>query len=71
MVLNAFDTAQTVIRGNGGAMDELVSTLLERETLSGVALEALLSAVKPYKKPLIPTATSSATRSSTRRRRTP
>src|SRR4029078_8375115 len=36
MVLNAFETAQTVIRGNGGAMDELVSTLLGRESVRGV-----------------------------------
>jgi hypothetical protein len=29
-------------------MEELIGTLIERETLSGVALEALLSSVKRY-----------------------
>jgi cell division protease FtsH len=61
MVLQAFETAQGVIKANNVAMDELVSTLLEQETLSGVALEALLSTVKPWKKALIPTATRAAT----------
>jgi hypothetical protein len=29
-------------------MDELVGTLIERETLSGVALEAMLASVRRY-----------------------
>jgi cell division protease FtsH len=70
MVLQAFESAQRVLRKNDGAMEELVSTLLEQETLSGVALEALLSAVKPYEQPLIPTATQTSTQSATRRKRT-
>src|SRR5581483_7243077 len=41
MVLAAFETAQEVIRANEPAMRELVTTLVEQETLSGVALEAL------------------------------
>jgi cell division protease FtsH len=48
MVLHAFDVAQDVIKDNEGAMRELVTTLVEQETLSGVALEALLSAVRPW-----------------------
>jgi cell division protease FtsH len=48
LVINAFEVAQEVIRDNESAMRELVTTLVEQETLSGVALEALLSAVRPY-----------------------
>jgi cell division protease FtsH len=48
MVINAFEVAQEVVRLNEGAMKELVTTLVEQETLSGVALEALLSAVTPW-----------------------
>jgi cell division protease FtsH len=48
MVLHAFEVAQEVIRSNEAAMRELVTTLVEQETLSGVALEALLSAVQPW-----------------------
>jgi cell division protease FtsH len=48
MVLHAFDVAQEVIHDNEGAMRELVTSLVEHETLSGVALEALLSAVRPW-----------------------
>jgi len=48
MVLDAFGVAQQIISDNADAMDELVGTLIEQETLSGVALEALLSAVPPY-----------------------
>jgi cell division protease FtsH len=61
LVLHAFELAQQVLKANGTAMEELVSTLLEQETLSGVALEALLSTVKPWKKSLIPTATRAST----------
>jgi cell division protease FtsH len=52
MVLEAFEVAQAVLRLNDNAMQELVSTLIEQETLSGVALEAMLSSVKEYEKPL-------------------
>ncbi|MGH2955727.1 MAG: ATP-dependent zinc metalloprotease FtsH [Solirubrobacterales bacterium] len=69
MVLQAFETAQKVLRHNDDAIKELVSTLLEQETLSGVALEALLSAVKPYDRPLIPGAAQASTQSATRRKR--
>jgi cell division protease FtsH len=48
LVLEAFDTAVKVLKLNHEAMREIVQTLLEQETLSGVALEALLSAVVAY-----------------------
>jgi cell division protease FtsH len=48
IVLYAFDVAMEVIRLNEQAMGELISTLVEQETLSGVALEALLSTVRPW-----------------------
>jgi cell division protease FtsH len=48
LVLNAYDVAQRVVQQNERAMLELIETLVEQETLSGVALEALLSAVVPY-----------------------
>jgi cell division protease FtsH len=48
LVLNAYEVAQQVIKQNEAAMEELIVTLIEQETLSGVALEALLSAVEPY-----------------------
>jgi cell division protease FtsH len=48
MVLFAFDVAMDVIRMNEQSMVELITTLIEQETLSGVALEALLSTVRPW-----------------------
>jgi len=48
MVLDAFEVAKAVVKHNSEAMEELVGTLIEQETLSGVALEALLSAVRSY-----------------------
>jgi cell division protease FtsH len=48
MIVGSMDIAKRVIRENVDAMEELIGTLIERETLSGVALEALLSAVKRY-----------------------
>jgi cell division protease FtsH len=48
MVVDAFGLAQKVIRHNQEAMEELVETLITQESLSGVALEALLSAVRSY-----------------------
>jgi cell division protease FtsH len=48
MVLESLEIAKKVIQQNAEAMDELVSTLIEQETLSGVALEAMLGSVKTY-----------------------
>jgi len=48
IVLYAFDVAQAIIRQNTDAVEELARTLVEHETLSGVALEALLASVTPY-----------------------
>jgi cell division protease FtsH len=53
MVIHAYEIAQEVIRENEPAMKELVTTLVEQETLSGVALEALLSAVRPWEGELV------------------
>jgi cell division protease FtsH len=47
-VLNAYSVAQRVIQQNEQPMIDLIETLIEQETLSGVALEAMLSAVLPY-----------------------
>jgi ATP-dependent Zn protease len=48
IVTESMDIARRVIRENAEAMDELVGTLIERETLSGVALEAMLASVRSY-----------------------
>ena len=48
IVTESMEIAKRVIHENAEAMDELVNTLIERETLSGVGLEAMLSSVKPY-----------------------
>ncbi|HET7574910.1 MAG TPA: hypothetical protein VFJ99_07325, partial [Solirubrobacterales bacterium] len=40
-------TAEEILRGNWSAVYEVANALVEQETLSGVALEALLSPVKP------------------------
>jgi cell division protease FtsH len=48
IVLGSLEIAQRVIRQNADAMEELITTLIERETLSGVALEAMLSSVQRY-----------------------
>jgi cell division protease FtsH len=53
MVMAAFDSAIRVVEANQQAMDEMVSTLVEQETLSGVALEALLSSVVAYQHNLL------------------
>jgi cell division protease FtsH len=47
-VLNAYSVAQRVVQQNEQPMLDLIETLIEQETLSGVALEAMLSAVVPY-----------------------
>jgi cell division protease FtsH len=54
MVLDAFQVAQEVIKMNDKSMQEIVSTLIEQETLSGVALEALLSTVQPWEHSIAP-----------------
>jgi len=48
LVTEGFDLAQKIIADNDQAMDEMVSTLIVQETLSGVALEAMLSTVRIY-----------------------
>jgi cell division protease FtsH len=48
IVTESVEIAKRVIRANGEAMNEMVSTLIEQETLSGVALEAMLSSVQVY-----------------------
>jgi cell division protease FtsH len=53
IVLYALEVAIEVVRMNDDAMQELIGTLIEQETLSGVALEALLSAVRPYNGDLV------------------
>jgi cell division protease FtsH len=53
MVVGSIDIAKRVIRENTDAMEELIGTLIERETLSGVGLEAMLSAVRRYEGELL------------------
>jgi cell division protease FtsH len=48
IVGGCMEIAQRVIRQNANSMEELIVTLIERETLSGVALEAMLSSVQRY-----------------------
>ena len=48
IVTSSLEIAEKVIRQNAESMEELVETLIERETLSGVALEAMLSSVRRY-----------------------
>jgi cell division protease FtsH len=47
LVKDAELTARAILRRNDGAVHETASALLEHETLSGVALEAVLSTVEP------------------------
>jgi cell division protease FtsH len=47
-VHEAVEIAKRVIKENQDSMAELISTLIEQETLSGVALEALLASVRPF-----------------------
>ena len=51
-VIDAFGIAREVVEANQGPMEELITTLIEQETLSGVALEALLSSVRVWEGPL-------------------
>jgi cell division protease FtsH len=46
IVISAEEKAQTVLQRNWGAVDETARALLEHETLSGVALDAVLATVK-------------------------
>jgi cell division protease FtsH len=48
IVTESMEIAKRVVRENAESMDELIGTLIERETLSGVALEAMLSSVRTY-----------------------
>jgi cell division protease FtsH len=48
IVVESLEIAKRVIRANRDAVDEMVTTLMEQETLSGVALEAMLSSVQVY-----------------------
>ena len=47
IVGDAVGQAETILRGNWSALYEIANALIEQETLSGVALEALLSTVQP------------------------
>ncbi len=47
IVGTAVEQAETILRGNWSALYEIANALIEQETLSGVALEALLSPVQP------------------------
>ncbi len=47
IVGGSVDSAEEILRANWGAVYEIANALIEQETLSGVALEALLSPVKP------------------------
>src|SRR3712207_7541486 len=48
IITESLDIAKQVIRENRDAMDEMTATLVQQETLSGVALEAMLAGVRPY-----------------------
>ncbi len=47
IVGDSVTTAEEILRRNWSAVYEVANALVEHETLSGVALEALLSAVQP------------------------
>ncbi len=47
IVREAREKAETVLQRNWGAVEETAGALVEQETLSGVALDAVLSTVKP------------------------
>jgi cell division protease FtsH len=47
IVGTAVEQAETILRGNWNPVYEIANALIEQETLSGVALEALLSPVQP------------------------
>jgi cell division protease FtsH len=47
LVTESEDRAVAILQRNWGAVDETASALIEHETLSGVALDAVLATVKP------------------------
>jgi cell division protease FtsH len=47
IVADGVEIAETVLRRNWGAVAETADALVEHETLSGVALDAVLSTVEP------------------------
>jgi ATP-dependent Zn protease len=47
-VTDSFQIAQKIVRENTDSMAEMVSTLVEQETLTGVGLEAMLAGVRIY-----------------------
>ncbi|MEJ7751193.1 MAG: ATP-dependent zinc metalloprotease FtsH [Thermoleophilaceae bacterium] len=47
IVIEARDKAEVVLERNWGAVEETAGALVEHETLSGLALDAVLSTVKP------------------------
>jgi cell division protease FtsH len=54
IVMDCMEIAKRVIADNRDAMNEMVATLVEQETLSGVALEAMLASVRVYDGDLSP-----------------
>ena len=46
-MIEARDKAEVVLERNWGAVEETAGALVEHETLSGLALDAVLSTVKP------------------------
>src|SRR5262249_13284947 len=53
MVREAEETARAVIELNAELLEDMANTLLDSETLSGVALEAFLESVKPWRTQLV------------------
>ncbi|MFM9127156.1 MAG: cell division protein FtsH, partial [Solirubrobacterales bacterium] len=51
LIVESEATAQDVLRRNWHAVEEVSAALIEQETLSGVALDALLSTVEPISLP--------------------
>jgi cell division protease FtsH len=54
IIVDCMEVAKRVIADNRDAMNEMVATLVEQETLSGVALEAMLASVRIYDGELTP-----------------
>ena len=53
LVREAEDTAKRVLVQNHAVLDQLANTLLEKETLTGAALDVFLSGVQQWPEPLI------------------
>ncbi len=47
IIVESVEQAESILSGNWNAVYEVANSLIEHETLSGVALEALMAAVKP------------------------